>query len=324
MYITRAGGVNLPRFGGCHLFLFSLPTDRRKKVHLMRIQNSYAAAVAATVAAVVFSAAFQPAANATTIVIDSFTNNITPNPSGTSTSAIGTNIVVAAPDSFGAPSGTVYDERAFSILAQQNTGSNRTAATFSGTFNTIAGGGGSLSYGYGKTALTSGTAYTNLNIQTAFQYNNTTFTPFDWTSFSNTALRITKSSGTFSGAATAGNPVTLQVDDSLGNSSIAVLTRAEWFSSNTVLVDYTSFVAATPDPADFTDINTFYILDVYAPNNPANRAASVEAGVTLTEIALVPEPTHMVSVAGIGAAYGAWRLRKLRRSRTAAGDAIAS
>jgi hypothetical protein len=38
----------------------------------------------------------------------------------------------------------------------------------------------------------------------------------------------------------------------------------------------------------------------------------------------VPEPTQMVSVAGIGAAYGAWRLRKLRRSRTAAGDAIAS
>ena len=37
----------------------------------------------------------------------------------------------------------------------------------------------------------------------------------------------------------------------------------------------------------------------------------------------VPEPTQMVSVAGIGAAYGAWRLRKLRRSRTAAGDAIA-
>ena len=38
----------------------------------------------------------------------------------------------------------------------------------------------------------------------------------------------------------------------------------------------------------------------------------------------VPEPTQMVSVASIGAAYGAWRLRKLRRSRTAAGDAIAS
>ena len=37
----------------------------------------------------------------------------------------------------------------------------------------------------------------------------------------------------------------------------------------------------------------------------------------------VPEPTQMVSVAGIGAAYGAWRLRKLRRSREAAGEAIA-
>jgi hypothetical protein len=298
--------------------------DRTKNVHFMRFKNSYAAAVAAAVSAVVFSAAFQPAANATTIVIDSFTNNITPNPSGTSTNATGNNIVLAAPDSIGAPSGTVYDERAFSILAVQDGGSNRTAATFSGTFNTIAGGGGSLSYGYGKTALTSGTATTNIIITTGFQYNNVNFAPFDWTSSSNTALRITKSSGTFSGAATKGNPVTLTVEDSIGNTSSVVLTRAEWFSSNTVLVDYTSFAVATGDPVDFTDVTTFYIQDVYAPNSSADRAASVSAGVTLTEIALVPEPTHMVSVAGIGAAYGAWRLRKLRRSRTAAGDAIAS
>ena len=35
----------------------------------------------------------------------------------------------------------------------------------------------------------------------------------------------------------------------------------------------------------------------------------------------VPEPTQMVLVAGIGATLGAWRLRKLRRSREAAGDA---
>jgi hypothetical protein len=37
----------------------------------------------------------------------------------------------------------------------------------------------------------------------------------------------------------------------------------------------------------------------------------------------VPEPTQMVSVAGIGAAFGAWRLRKLRRSRMTAGEATA-
>jgi hypothetical protein len=49
-----------------------------RKVHFMRIQNSYATAVAAAVSAVVFSAAFQPAANAAPIVLDSFTNQSTP------------------------------------------------------------------------------------------------------------------------------------------------------------------------------------------------------------------------------------------------------
>jgi hypothetical protein len=54
-----------------------------------------------------------------------------------------------------------------------------------------------------------------------------------------------------------------------------------------------------------------------------NRTYTMSNGETV-QILGVPEPTHMVSVAGIGAALGAWRLRKLRRSREAAGDAIAS
>jgi len=53
-----------------------------------------------------------------------------------------------------------------------------------------------------------------------------------------------------------------------------------------------------------------------------NRSYTLSNGETV-QILGVPEPTHMVSVAGIGAALGAWRLRKLRRSREAAGDAIA-
>jgi hypothetical protein len=53
-----------------------------------------------------------------------------------------------------------------------------------------------------------------------------------------------------------------------------------------------------------------------------NRTYTMSNGETV-QILGVPEPTHMVSVAGIGAALGAWRLRKLRRSREAAGDAIA-
>ena len=53
-----------------------------------------------------------------------------------------------------------------------------------------------------------------------------------------------------------------------------------------------------------------------------NRSWNLPNGETV-QIFSVPEPTHMVFVAGIGAALGAWRLRKLRRSREAAGDAIA-
>jgi hypothetical protein len=54
-----------------------------------------------------------------------------------------------------------------------------------------------------------------------------------------------------------------------------------------------------------------------------NRNYTLTNGETV-QILGVPEPTHMVFVAGIGAALGAWRLRKLRRSREAAGEAIAS
>jgi hypothetical protein len=54
-----------------------------------------------------------------------------------------------------------------------------------------------------------------------------------------------------------------------------------------------------------------------------NRSFTLDTGDTV-QIFSVPEPTHMVFVAGIGAALGAWRLRKLRRNRETAGDATAS
>jgi hypothetical protein len=56
---------------------------------------------------------------------------------------------------------------------------------------------------------------------------------------------------------------------------------------------------------------------------PASNGLWVLSNGDTVQILGVPEPTHMVFVAGIGAALGAWRLRKLRRSREAAGDAIA-
>jgi hypothetical protein len=43
-------------------------------------------------------------------------------------------------------------------------------------------------------------------------------------------------------------------------------------------------------------------------------ATSTVFGYADNLVVTVPEPTHMVFVAGIGAALGAWRLRKLRRN----------
>ncbi len=45
-----------------------------------------------------------------------------------------------------------------------------------------------------------------------------------------------------------------------------------------------------------------------------NRTWNLPNG-EVVQIFSVPEPTHMVFVAGVGAALGAWRMRKLRRNR---------
>jgi hypothetical protein len=100
-----------------------------------------------------------------------------------------------------------------------------------------------------------------------------------------------------------------------------------WSTSSTALVLPASLGSGVP----FGNSSTYsgrtladfgWTAGTYA-SPVVNRSYTLTNGETI-QILGVPEPTHMVSVAGIGAAYGAWRLRKLRRSRTAAGEAIAS
>ena len=97
---------------------------------------------------------------------------------------------------------------------------------------------------------------------------------------------------------------------------------AMWSANTTYNIPFSAFPGV-----DFTQLTSFSvgIGRVDSSGNPISVAGNVpfSSSAEFTEISVVPEPTHMVSVAGIGAAYGAWRLRKLRRSRTAAGDAIA-
>jgi hypothetical protein len=58
--------------------------------------------------------------------------------------------------------------------------------------------------------------------------------------------------------------------------------------------------------------NAFGITSGYVGNNPTqNTNGSYFDNITYS---VVPEPTQMVAVAGVGAALGMWRMRKLRRN----------
>jgi hypothetical protein len=52
------------------------------------------------------------------------------------------------------------------------------------------------------------------------------------------------------------------------------------------------------------------------------RSYTLQGGNTI-RVYSVPEPSQMLLLAGAGVSFGAWRLRKLRRSRMMAGDATA-
>ena len=96
-----------------------------------------------------------------------------------------------------------------------------------------------------------------------------------------------------------------------------VILPFNWAPNQTYYIPFSSIVPDL-DPINFAAISVVALG--FQINAPGNVSSSGQVEFTLVA---VPEPTHMVSVAGVGAALGAWRLRKLRRSRTAAGDAIA-
>ena len=88
-----------------------------------------------------------------------------------------------------------------------------------------------------------------------------------------------------------------------------------WPSNQAIGIPFTSFPGV-----DFTQVSQLYVGIKNTTTLPGNTPYNGTANFTAIS---VPEPTQMVSVAAVGAMYGAWRLRKLRRSREAAGDAIA-
>jgi hypothetical protein len=316
----------------------------------MRFKNSYAAAVAAAVAAVVFSAAFQPA-EASTITIDGFDVG-TATISGTTSAAPSSGALY---DTGAAPfGGGIFDTRQVVGEFIQSGGSlsNRTAALFSGTFTSNASSSGLGVFSIAKGAIPSGTtSLTTVSNQWTSVYSNADSSSENLTITGNPALdgvRVVIAASTTNGTV----PYSPSPFDNSSPSSPtagqwiyasdAHFYLAQWNISSIASGTYTAYYSSAdwiytdgvgnPIPStsfDWTQVNGLgYGLgrSQSLPGSPSlavpNNAAFATS-VSLDSITIVPEPTQMVSVAGIGAAYGAWRLRKLRRSRTAAGDAVA-
>jgi len=322
----------------------------------MRFKNSYAAAVAAAVSAVVFSAAFQPAEAAFItaegyIVIDSFNGSSSSN-SGTSSAFPGSGDLY---DTGAAPLGdSIFNSRQVTGQFSQTGGStsNRTAALFSGTFTSNAGSSGLGVFSIAKGAIPSGTASATTILNNWFtsyaDTDNATKNLVITGDPAKDGVRVVIASSTTNGTVPyspspfdGSNPsspssgqwiAAYDVNGSYAQWNIpamtsgtytALYTSASWlyFDQNGQTIPGTSF--------DWTQVNNIgYALGRYqqlsgSPSLSVPNNAAFATSVSLDSIMIVPEPTQMVSVAGIGAAYGAWRLRKLRRSRTAAGDAIA-
>jgi len=267
----------------------------------MRFKNSYAAAVAAAVAAVVFSAAFQPA-EAALITIDNFTQA-----TGTSSFSGSTQSVDALVS--GSISGPFDVRDGFS-----SSGVDEPVFSSRTHFVSVGSGVGTLSYTVSGTASGSG-----VYIGAGFSYSD---------SGAEDVNLLALTAGDYEGFVIQTGPNVTLPANALSRVSVASDENAnfgsflfpKWVPNQTYYIPFSSIV---PDgnPINFAAVTNIIVgFDVPLPGVPGTVASSGQVEFTLVA---VPEPTHMVSVAGVGAALGAWRLRKLRRSRTAAGDAIA-
>jgi hypothetical protein len=265
----------------------------------MRIRSSFATAVAAAVSAVVFSAAFQPA-EAALVTIDNFTQA-----TGTN-SASGSN----GPNNDGGVEAQLagsltgpFDERlgASSSNVDGLPYPTRTQSTSVGS------GVGTLGY-----AIT-GTANNSVFPGGSFQYSNTgvdvdllALTAGGFAGF------VIKTGSNVSLPANVESFVYANFDGFTKGGSY--LLPSNWAPNQTYFIPFSSFTPEDPSmPNNFASVSSFQVgFGTDLPGIPGNVASSGSVDFTLIA---VPEPTHMVFVAGVGAALGAWRLRKLRRNR---------
>jgi hypothetical protein len=255
----------------------------------MNTKSSFATAVVAAVAAIGLSAAFQPAP-ASASVIDNFTVPVTATASGGS----GVFSVSASDGTFGP-----FNQRtAGAIWSQNTTRANRTVSAIStGT-------------GVGRLQLfQSSTSSGSTNPEQAyseFLYENAGGAPVNLqtlgTAFSITTL-ATSTTGDFRGF--------VDLYDEGGVVAQYTLSTM-WAPNTTTTIPFTVFTDASPT-LDLTKVQVVYVG--IRNQNELVGATLNSATAEFASIAVVPEPTQIVSLAGIGLAYGAFRLRKLRRDR---------
>jgi hypothetical protein len=261
----------------------------------MRIRSSFAAAVAAAMSAVIFSAAFQPV-QASIIVIDDFTQSQVATNSGGSTTPN-----VFATDTGSGDFGGFSDRDTSASYGQASTRGVRTVQSSSNGSGT-----GTLQL----TNSGAGNGTTPVSFATgAYSYFGYLGTPIDLTGqqypgfWIETAATSSTPSNAFKGY--------MQVSTGGGAQTVTYDLPDMWAPNTGTGILFSTLSTINPN-LDFTQVDGVYV----GIRNTATLAGSTAYNATANFTAIsVPEPTHMVFVAGVGAALGAWRMRKLRRNR---------
>jgi hypothetical protein len=270
----------------------------------MRTKTSYAAAVAATVAAVVFSAAFQPA-EASIIVIDDFTQAQTSTASGVGNPVSDTDDQAG---SFG-----VFDSRETNgAYGQLETRGTRTVlassnGTGTGTLTLTNNGAGTgvTEPDFGLNGAFASLGYT---VDSAVNLTGQQYSGF-WIE---TAATSSSPGGAFKGF--------LYVSTLGGSQDVLYDLPGMWAPNTSTEILFSTLQAINP-ALDFTAVDGLFVGIRNTDTLAGSQSYTATADFTL--IAAVPEPTQMVSVGAVGAMFGAWRLRKHRRDRMTAGEATA-
>jgi hypothetical protein len=268
-----------------------------RNVSSMHIRSSFAAAVAAAMSAVVFSAAFQPV-QASIIVIDDFTQ------SQSATNSGGSNIAnVSATDNKSGDFGGFSDRATNATYGQASTRGVRTVQSTSN------------SSGTGTLQLTNDGAG---NGTTPVSFSNGAFSYFGYLG---TSIDLTGQQGFWiETAATSSTPANafkgfMQVS-TLGSAETVTYDLPGMWAPNTGTGILFETLLAINSNLDFTQVDAVYVG--IRNTGTLDGSTAYNATANFTAISVVPEPSQMVFVAGVGATLGAWRLRKLRRNRAAA------